>query len=147
MVMKGAVQPNHIPVNNFELSIAGAPPILFTKVTGAEVETESVDMPDRTKASGGNTKPTTVTATMFKHHAAEVAYMQAWFGAGQDPVQANYKRTGTLLHKAVDGTTAASETWSGVWVTKKKESDKDLANAGEPAMIEWTLSIDKITPA
>lgn len=144
MVMKGAVLPQHIPVNNYELLIEGLPALLFTEVSGAERETETVDMPDRTVASGGNEKPSEVTVMMFEHHAVELQAMEAWRREGIDPVTETYKKTGTLIKRTIGGAVATTQTWIGVLVKKRKDPDLDLANEGEPAMVEWTLSIDKI---
>jgi len=142
MTMKGAVQQNHIPVNNYELKIQGQPVFLFTKISGLDQETESVDLPDRTVASGGNVKAFEITAESFEHHAVETDALEAWRQEGKDNVTRTYKKTGTLIKRAIDGTVQSSRILTGVWVKKRKDADLDLANEGEPAMIEWTLSVD-----
>ena len=59
MALQGLVQADHVPVNNYQLTITGSgnfpanTVIFFVEVSGIELETQSVDLPDRTKASGG----------------------------------------------------------------------------------------------
>lgn len=144
MVMKGSVQPGHIPVNNFELLVIGLPPILFTEVSGLEQETEKTDMPDRTVVSGGNVKASELTAKMFEHHKVEVAAMELWRREGVDPVSPTYKKIATLIKRDIHGEIASTRTITGLWVTKRVDPDLDMANEGDPAMIVWTLSADKI---
>lgn len=143
MVMKGSVQPNHIPVNNYELFIVGLPPILFTQVSGLEEETESADMPDRTVVTGGNTKAIEFTTLSFEHHSVELAALEIWRRQAIDPVDPLYKKIGTLVKRGINGEVATTRTLIGLWIKKRKDADMDLANEGEPAMIEWTMSADK----
>lgn len=145
MVAKGSVQPNHIPKNNYTLLVVGLPPILFTKVSGLEQETESANMPDRTVVSGGNEKATEFTVTMFEHHVIERAAMDLWRNEGIDPVSPLYKKVGTLIKRGIDNSIVSTQTMTGLWAKKKKTDDLDLADEGEPAMIEYTMSTDKIT--
>ncbi len=144
MVMKGSVQGNHIPVNNYELIVVGLPPLLLTAISGLEEETEAVDLPDRTKASGGNSKPVEFTATSFEHHTTELFAMEFWRREGLDPVTVTYKKVGTLIKRSIDGELGTTRTLIGLWITKRKDADLDLANEGEPAMVEWTFSADKL---
>lgn len=144
MVMKGAVQAGHIPVNNYELLIVGMPPILFTEISGLEQETEAVNLPDRTVASGGNEKPTEFTAQMFEHHTVELAALEIWRREGIDPVTPTYKKVGTLIKRNIHGEIKSTRTLIGLWIKKRSDSDLELSNEGEPAMVEWTFSTDKI---
>jgi len=144
MVLKGAVLPNHIPVNNYELQVAGLPAILFTELSGLEEETEAVDMPDRTQVSGGNSKPVEFTGMSFEHHTVELAALEAWRREAIGNVTATYKKVGTLIKRGIDGNVITTRTLIGLWVKKRKDADLDLANEGEPAMVEWTFSTDKV---
>lgn len=146
MVMKGSVKPNHAPVNNFELLIVGLPPILFTKVGGIEQEIEAVDMPDRTQVSGGNVKGVEFPVEMFEHHVVERAAMDIWFEEAKDNVTPTYKKVGTLIKKGIDGSIVSTQTLIGLWIKKRKTSDLDLANEGEPAMVEYTMWADDVLP-
>jgi len=146
MVLQGSVQAGHIPVNNYSLIIVGLPPIVFATLTGFEDETEAVDLPDRTKASGGNSKPIEFTGTTFEHHVAERTALQFWFVQGRDPVDPLYKKVGTLVKRSIFGNIASTTSLTGLWILKKKTPDLDLANEGEPAMLEWTFSADRPLP-
>ena len=143
-MMKGSVQGNHIPVNNFEMIIIGLPPILFTNISGFEDETEAIDMPDRTKVSGGNSKPVEFTGTTFEHHTIELAAMEFWRREGLDPVNPTYKKVATLIKRSIDGSVASTRTCIGLWIMKRKDADLDMSNEGEPAMIEWSFSADSV---
>ena len=144
MVMKGAVQPNHIPVNNYELIVIGLPKILFTTLSGLEEETEAVDLPDRTKASGGNSKPVEFTGMTFEHHTVELAALELWRLEAKGNVSPLYKKIGTLVKRGIDGNVVTTRTIIGLWITKRKDADLDLANEGEPAMVEWSFSGDEV---
>jgi hypothetical protein len=144
MVMKGAVKADHIPKNNFELIIVGLPPILITEMSGLEQETESAEMPDRTVVSGGNVKASEHDIKTFEHHKVETAALELWRREGVDPVSATYKKSGTLIKRSISGAVASVRLVSGVWVKKRTDDDLEMANEGEPAMITWLLSIDKI---
>ena len=144
MVMKGSVQPGHIPLNNYELIIIGMPPILFTEVSGLEQETETTDLPDRTVASGGNVKATEFTAMSFEHHSIELAALELWRREGVDPVSPTYKKIGTLIKKNIHGEIASTRTITGVFIKKRTDPDMELANEGEPSLIEWTFSVDNV---
>lgn len=146
MVMQGTVQPRHIPVNNYELLVNGLPPIVFSEISGFDDETEAVDLPDRTKASGGNKKPIEFTAKSFEHHETERAALEAWHKEGRDPVTKTYKKVGTLIKRNIGGEVATTNTLSGLWITKKKSPDLDMSNEGQAAMLEWTFSADSIDP-
>lgn len=144
MVLKGAVQPNHIPVNNYELQVEGlGVTVLFTSIGGLEEELETATMPDRTVVSGGNVKATESDFVMFEHHAAELAAMRGWFAEAKrgDP---NHKKVGTLIKRAIDGSVATTRALSGMFPKKQAGSDLELDNEGEPAMVTWTMSIDAI---
>jgi len=145
--LQGSVQPDHVPVNNFELVVQGlTTPIFFVEVSGIEYEVQAVDLPDRTKASGGNAVPQEWTAKTMLHHAVERAALEAWLLEGQDPVQASYKKTATLIHKTLSGAQNGKYLLSGVWIMKKKLPDLNRADEGNAGMIEWTISSDKIAP-
>lgn len=146
MVMRGSVQPGHIPVNNFELLVVGLPPIVFTTISGLEDETEAIALPDRTMASGGNSKPVEFTGTTFEHHTAERASLELWLRQGRDPVDPLYRKVGTLIKRDIHGNVASTTSMTGLWIKKKETSELDMSNEGEPAMITWTFSADTVLP-
>lgn len=146
--MKGSIAPNHIPVNKYQFLIVGLPPLTAIEVSGIEEELQVIDMPDRTKASGGNSSASECTIKIPMHHTIEIAAMEAWFLSGKDPIQPNYKKSGSLLLESISpvGPTRAYNI-NGVFVTKRMLPDLEQANDGDMASAEFTLSIDEIFPS
>lgn len=145
--MKGSINPGHIPVNKYRLQIVGLPKLTPVTVSGIEEELQTTDLPDRTKASGGNTGPSEVTIAIPAHHSIEIAAMEQWFADSQDPVAPNYKKNGSLRMQSV-ALIGADRTINlvGVFPTKRKMPDLEMANEGEMASYEWTLSVDQVLP-
>ena len=144
--MQGLIQPNHIPVNNFLLQVIGLPSITFTQVDGLEEELEVVQLPDRTKASGGNTLPIEFSAQVPAHHDTEVLALEAWYKEGQDPVSPTYKKVGLLIMKDQGGNTKRTYTLTGMFPMKRATPELDIENAGDIAMHTWTFSVDDVQP-
>lgn len=142
MSLKGKIKENHSPMNKYELAVIGLPPITFTKVSGLEKETQKVTLPDRTSASGGQSNPFEITASLPLHHESEVAAIQSWYNEGQDPVSPTYKKTGTMVYKALDDTVTAAYSLIGAWVSKIKFPDTDMEDEGAMAVVEITLTVD-----
>lgn len=147
MTMKGSINPGHIPVNKYQLLFVGVPLLTPTTVSGIEEELQTVDLPDRTKASGGHTGPSEMTIMIPLHHSGEVAALEAWFIESQDPVTPTYKKAGSLLMESVS-LTGPTRTVNliGVFPTKRKYPDLDMSNDGDMAAVEWTLSVDQVLP-
>jgi hypothetical protein len=145
-MLKGSIQPDHIPVNKFQLLVVGQPRIRFVNIAGLEEELQTVDLPDRTKASGGNTNPVEFTATTMAHHTLEQAAIEAWYKEGQDPVQETYKKVGTLIMQSLSGGKVRTFSLVGLFVNKRVTPELDMANEGEPALIEWTFMADQMLP-
>ena len=144
--MKGVLQPDHIPLNNYELRVRDLPPITFITVGGLEEELENVDLPDRTAASGGHTKTIEFTASMPLHHLAEMAAMEAWFLGSQEPVNPTYKKTGVLILTSITRFIRKSFLIMGMFPTKRKTGDLDMNNEGELHTVEWTFKADRVIP-
>ena len=144
--MKGAIDPNHIPVNKYELLVLGQPAFTFTEVSGIEDEIQKSEMPDRTVVSGGNRGANEFTTMLPLHHRTQQAAMELWFKMGQDPVSPGYKKAATLIHKSISGTVIASFAVTGLWPFKRKNPDLEMANEGELAQVEWSFSADDIVP-
>ena len=66
--MKGVINPDHIPVNKWQLIVVGLPPLTITEQSGIEDELETTELPDRTIASGGNRKSAEFTIMIPTHH-------------------------------------------------------------------------------
>lgn len=144
--MKGAIKPDHISTNKYELLILGMPSLTTVEITGLEDELQTTELPDRTRASGGNTGPTEFDVIIPMHHTVERAAMEIWFREGQDPVLPTYKKGGTLIYKSISGNSFSSRTLIGVFVTKRADPDLEMEGEGEMASITYTLSVDKILP-
>jgi hypothetical protein len=144
--MKGKIKPDHMPLNKFELLVLGLPPLTFVTVSGIEDELQVVDLPDRTKASGGNRNPTEFTGSIPMHHTIEQAAMETWFAESQDPVSPTYKKVGTLIHKSSSGNTLRTFSLTGLFPSKRGLPDLDMANEGEQANVEWTFQADNVLP-
>jgi len=126
--------------------VAGLPPILFTEISGLEEELETVDLPDRTKASGGNTLPVEWTAMHPLHHIVEETALELWFKEGQDPVSPTYKKDATLLIFSNTGQVIKTYALPGTFISKRTIPDLDKANEGEMAANEWTFNSDEVAP-
>ena len=144
--MKGDIQPDHIPVNKFQLIVVGLPPIHFTQLSGIEEELDVTDLPDRTKATGGNTQPVEFTAMTPLHHTVERAALEAWFQEGQDPVSPTYQKAASLIHSSIGGGSLATFSLIGLFISKRKLPDLDTANEGEMAVVEWTFNANDLLP-
>lgn len=140
--MKMVLLPDHIPVNNFDLVVVGGPPVIqFITFDGLEEELDTVDLPDRTKASGGSTKAIETTATHPKHHAVEDAFLEAWFLESRI-VSPTYKKAASLIVSSISGLVNRSYNLIGMFPSKRKTADLDIGNEGELNVTEWTFMID-----
>lgn len=145
--MKGIILPDHIPVNNYQLIVVGGPPfITFTSIDGLEEELETVDLPDRTVASGGNTKSLEFTAKHPKHHLAEDIFLESWFLMSQDPVLPLYKKAATLLVQSISRLQTRTYNLIGLFPAKRKTADLEMNNEGELNETEWTFKCDRLIP-
>lgn len=144
--MKGTIQADHIPVNKYEFLVAGLLPLTVTHVSGIEDELQTTDLPDRTRASGGNRGPTEFTIMMPAHHTLEQAAMEVWYRESQDPVSPTYKKPVTLVMDSLSGKGGRSFTLVGVFPRKRKLPDLEMKNDGEMAEVEWTMSADDVIP-
>jgi hypothetical protein len=146
MPAKGTIKPDHIPVNKFMLLVAGLPPLTILKASGIEEELETVDLPDRTRASGGSTKPVTFDVATPLHHVVEQAAWEAWYKEAQDPTWPTAKKVGTLVLQSISGAVFRSFSLLGLFVHKRALPELDMANEGELATVTWTLSADDVLP-
>lgn len=144
--MKGAILPDHIGVNKFQLLINGVAPLTITEATGLEDELQTTELPDRTRASGGNRGPSEVEIKIPMHHLIEQAAMELWFKESQDPVAPTYKKNATLLHFSISGLVIRSYSLIGVFPSKRVNPDLEMGNEGELALVTWTLSVDDVIP-
>jgi len=144
MGLKGVLLEDHIPLSNYELAIAGIVPIIFTSVGAIELELDTVDLPDRTKASGGRTKPGEIEVKVPLHHVVEIAAMDTWLEEGQDPVLPTYKKVGTLSGLSLSGLITQTFTMIGLFNRKKMTPEFVMENDGELSENTYSLSWDDI---
>jgi hypothetical protein len=144
--MKMVLLPDHIPVNNFNLIVVGGPPLLqFITIDGFDWELDTVDLPDRTKASGGATKAIEFTATHPKHHVVEDVFLQAWFQEAQLGLP-TYKKAASLVNTSISRLQVRTWNLIGLFPMKQKTADLDIANEGEMNVTEWTFVADLPIP-
>ena len=146
MSLKGLIEGDHIPNNKFELNIVGLPAITFTKVSGLESEVPGVELPDRTMASGGQRSSSEIVVEIPNHHSVNVGVMELWFEEGVDPVTPTYKKVGTLVQVSLTGEIRRGWSLAGMWITKRKLSDMEMAEVGEMSVNEYTIKVDDIAP-
>lgn len=144
MPLKGLIDPDHIPVNKYELNVVGMPTIVFTSVSGLETEVAAIDLPDRTKATGGQPTAAELTVRVPMHHQVQILAMDVWFGEAQDPVTITYKKAGTLVHQSGSGAIAKTYSLIGIWCSKRKLPDLAFDDDGAMAEVEYTLCVDSV---
>lgn len=144
--MKGVLNSDHIPVNNYSLRVSGLPVFTFVSISGIEEELEAVDLPDRTAASGGHTKTFEFTASIPLHHRREQQAMERWFVDSQDPVAPDYKKNGTLVLTSISGMITASFLLEGIFPCNRKTADLEMGNEGEMHQVEWKFKGDQVRP-
>jgi hypothetical protein len=141
---KFVIQQDHIPVNKYRLTVPTLPPITFVSIGALEKELDKVDLPDRTTASTGRTKPGETEVKVPAHHAVEIAAMEAWFQEGKDPISPTYKKVGTLT--LISGTRLFTKplTIIGMWIYKGATPDLEMNDDGEMAVMTYTACWDDI---
>lgn len=144
--MKGTIQPDHIPLNKFQLLVLGLPPLTLMSLSGLEEELDVVELPDRTVASGGRTRAVEFTIEIPAHHTTEQAAMEVWFQESQDPVTPTYKKPGTLILTSISGGTTRTFSMPDMFPSKRVIPDFEQDNDGEMASFEWTIRASDILP-
>lgn len=146
MAAKGTIKPDHIAVNKYQLLVLGMPPITAINVSGIEEELETTDLPDRTRASGGNTKAVSFTFKVPAHHKVEQAALELWFQESQDPVLPTYKKVATFYAESGTGNVVMAFTLTEMFLTKRSLPEFAMDNEGEMAAVEWSASADDVIP-
>lgn len=142
MGQKFVIEPDHIPINNYRLSTVGLPPITYVSVGAFEKELDSVELPDRTQASTGRTKPGETEVSVPMHHAVQVAAMNVWYIEGQDPISPGYKKTGTMVYYSGTLLRQMVITIIGLFVQKEGTPDVEMNDDGEMAVMKYTMKWD-----
>ena len=144
--MKGVIDPDHIPLNKFQLIVLGLPAFTFTSLSGLEEELDKVNLPDRTVRSGGRTQPVEFDVMLPLHHTVQRLAMEAWFQETQDPVSPTYLKPGTLILPSLSGGTIVSYSFPDLFPSKRGVPDFEFDNDGEMAELTWTLNASDMLP-
>jgi hypothetical protein len=144
--MKGVINPNHAPDNNYQLLILGIPALTVTSLGALEDELNTMKLPDRTVASGGNREATEFDIDIPMHHVIEQAAMEIWYREAQDPVSPGYKKVGSVIFKRLDDSIARTFSLIGVFPKKRALPEGKMDGEGEMQNVTWTLSVDDILP-
>jgi hypothetical protein len=144
-MLKGKIKENHIPLNTFELIVAGMPQITLTKTDNIEEGVQVIELPDRTRVSGGQTNSVSFSGEIPMHHDVEVAALEAWYKMAQAPVDPNYRKAGSLMWYRSNGDPRPFELIN-LWVSKRTIPGGDMSNDGEPAYLTFQFEADEVTP-
>lgn len=143
--LKGKIKDDHAPLNSFQLLVIGLPDITCTTVSEIPEELNTVEMPDRTIRSGGQTAPVEFEITVPTHHVVEIAALEAWYIQGQDPVDPGYKKVGSLVLYTNSGL-PITHSLLNVWISGRTLPALDMSNDGELAVNTYMLKADKVEP-
>lgn len=146
MSLKGKIQNDHMPLNKATLKVPGIATLTAVLISGLEENLQTVDLPDRTAASGGQTEPVDFEISIPMHHESEIAAMEIWFAQGRDPVIPGYKRPCTLQWPSLSNRKRRSYTLVGTLVAGRALPDADMANEGEMAMVRYPMRCDEVLP-
>lgn len=144
--MKGKILANHVPKNNYDLQVIGLPEIVFTEIGDIEETLDVVDLPDRTRASGGTKQAGDFSVIVPSHHDVDIAAMEAWFLEAQGNVSPTYKKAGIYTKKGLDGSNIRQYSLIGLFCSARTLTTVNLENEGEMDAVEYTLNFDDIKP-
>lgn len=151
MPSKGYIKPDIFTKSKYWLIIPGmigvnGPELTVLSVGALEEEMEVIELPDRTRATNGHTKPLTFDVVTPAHHLEEQAQWELWWSACHDPVSFDAYRYGTLVQQSVSGGSTRSITLDRLFITKKSTSDLEMSNDSDYSTVTWTLSADNAFP-
>ena len=144
MSLKRTIRADHMPVNNYRLNVTNMIPIVFISVEGLDEELETVDLPDRTARSGGNTKAGSFTAKIMLHHTNEVAALERWYKDSQHPVKPDYLKNATLTFWSLTDQKSKTYALTDVFPHKRAISNADMNDEGKPAEATWTFRFTEV---
>lgn len=146
MPIKGVISADHAQVNKYELRVIGLEPLLITAISGIEEELDVTDLPDRTKATGGRTKPVEFDITIPGHEVISQKTMELWFEQCKDPVDPLHKKIGTLTNFTQSNNPLIGFTLEGLMPVKRALPDYELDNDGEMSEHVWSMTADELYP-
>lgn len=149
--MKGLIQDDHIAMSKYGLyvdGLAGADQrdgkgMVIVSVSGIEEELDVAELPDRTVASGGDSKPVEFEVGVPAHHIIDQDAMEAWYNDARLGVP-GYRKAVTLFMYSVSGITIKKFFLDKVFPSKRALPDLSMSNEGEMAVVVWTLRGNQI---
>ena len=143
MPIMSTIKPDHMPVNKYSLDVPGlGTNLTFVTVGSLEQELDTVDLPDRTAASGGRRKSLEFDVALPLHHNLEVLAMESWLAEGEDPVSPLYKKVGILTMYSLSRLGTKAYQLGGLFPSKRSTPELDMDNDGELATITFTMKAD-----
>ena len=142
--MKGEILPDKFRQNKYEFTVNGLGRILATSITGLEELTDAVDLPDRTRSSGGRSQVVDFEIVIPAHHRDAVLLMEGWRRENLDPVTLTAKKSANVILQSDSGASTLTISLSGVWPTGHAFPDLERENDGELAQLTFPMSADQI---
>lgn len=146
MPLRGTIKNNHVPLNSFELIVAGMPQVTVVTTDDIEQMITAVTMPDGTIRSGGKTEPVEFTISVPMHHDVEQAALEAWKKLAEGPVSSSYLKAGSLVFYKNDGT-PKSYSFTNMWLSGRTIPGADMGNEGDMAAVTFMVKADYVLPA
>lgn len=144
---KGTIQTNHFPNNQYRLVVPAFPLITtILEIDGLDIETETVDMPDRTVVSGGHRKTLDFTVKVPTHHTEEMTSWQAWLQMGAFPVVPGYKQPVTLVQTGLHGDKVKVYEIIGMFPYKKGLAGMSMKDEGNLSETTINCKADDFLP-
>lgn len=144
-MLKGKILENHIPLNTFELAVTGMPQLTLTKSDNIEESVAVIELPDRTRASGGQSSSVSFSGEVPMHHQVQVGALDLWFNQSKSPIDRGYRKSGSIMFFALNGTPRIYELLN-LWVSKRTIPGGDMANDGEMAVVTYQFEADEVVP-
>lgn len=145
MPLRGTIKNNHIPLNSFELIVAGLPKITAVTTDDIEQMITAVTMPDGTMRSGGKTDPIEFTFSVPMHHDVEQVALEYWKKLAESPVQSTYLKAASMVFYRSDGI-PKTYTLSNMWINGRTIPGADMGNEGEMAAVTFSAKADYVSP-
>jgi hypothetical protein len=146
MTMKGTLKEDHIGKNNSTITVLGLPPLTVVSHGSLEEELKTVDLPDNTTASGGDTNPVEFDFSLPMHHVKEDVACEKWYQEGKGPVSPTYKKPAVLAYRSGSGKLIRSYTLEKCYLSKRVLPEGEMGDDGEMQTTTWTMKVDNILP-
>ena len=128
--------------NEFAISFPATGPLTATRISAYTKEGDVVDLADRTRASGGRTKPFNIEIDIPTHLVEENLRMEAWHQAFLLKLP-GYKIAGIVTYPMNWFTGAGvSDSLIGAMCISKGRPEVDANSDGDMMVTTWTISVD-----